>query len=56
MLSCFLDTVVKPRYNTERIFRSMQQCQHCSKISPNSSQIFNNIRNSNYRTTNNYFK
>ncbi|HJD58328.1 MAG TPA: palindromic element RPE4 domain-containing protein [Rickettsia endosymbiont of Ceroptres masudai] len=24
--SCFLDTVVKPRYDTERIFQAMQQC------------------------------
>nr|WP_241760925.1 palindromic element RPE4 domain-containing protein [Rickettsia endosymbiont of Ixodes scapularis] len=26
MFSCFLDTVVKPRYDTERIFQSTQQC------------------------------
>ncbi|XVN41840.1 MAG: palindromic element RPE4 domain-containing protein [Rickettsia endosymbiont of Argas persicus] len=27
-LVVFLDTVVKPRYDTEHIFRSMQQCHH----------------------------
>nr|WP_218460845.1 palindromic element RPE4 domain-containing protein [Rickettsia sp. TH2014] len=25
IFSCFLDTVVKPRYDTECVFRSMQQ-------------------------------
>ncbi|MDJ1288768.1 MAG: palindromic element RPE4 domain-containing protein [Candidatus Midichloria mitochondrii] len=25
MFSCFLDTVVKPRYDTQCVFRSMQQ-------------------------------
>ncbi|KJV90359.1 hypothetical protein RBEMOGI_1022 [Rickettsia bellii str. RML Mogi] len=24
----FLDTVVKPRYDIEGVFRSMQQCRH----------------------------
>ncbi|XVN40381.1 MAG: palindromic element RPE4 domain-containing protein [Rickettsia endosymbiont of Argas persicus] len=27
-LVVFLDTVVKPRYDTEHIFRSTQQCLH----------------------------
>ncbi|HJD59166.1 MAG TPA: palindromic element RPE4 domain-containing protein [Rickettsia endosymbiont of Omalisus fontisbellaquei] len=27
MFSYFLDTVVKPRYDTEWVFRVMQQCR-----------------------------
>ncbi|MGG2344866.1 palindromic element RPE4 domain-containing protein [Rickettsia amblyommatis] len=26
MLNCFLDTVVKPRYDIEQVLRSTQQC------------------------------
>ncbi|MGX6960440.1 MAG: palindromic element RPE4 domain-containing protein [Rickettsia endosymbiont of Pentastiridius leporinus] len=28
IFSCFLDTVVKPRYDTKRAFRSTQQDRH----------------------------
>ncbi|MCZ6896296.1 MAG: palindromic element RPE4 domain-containing protein [Rickettsia endosymbiont of Ixodes ricinus] len=33
MLSCFLDTVVKPRYDTQCVFRSTQQCPLAMTIS-----------------------